>query len=90
MTRICQPIDSPQDLFKIFYEIIRYDRVSYSSVCILAIHNSTKFGRGLVIDLIKAAEKAQQDKCEALDTPLNVRLGFYKGMKQRSENMNNW
>lgn len=90
MRKVNDTVSSPKQLFKFFYERVRHQGVGYSVVSMCAIKFTSKFGVGLVLDIIEAAEEAQEHNNKPLDAPISVRLGLYKGLKQRSENMNNW
>lgn len=82
--------DSHKKLFKGMYRLVRCEGIRCSTVCYFAMYFAEKFGERTVLEIIRAAEKAQQHNNKPLDAPISVRLGLYKGLKQQSENMNNW
>lgn len=81
---------SQKKLFKFLYERVRNPDVGYAAISEYAFFFSKRFSVQDVLDILNAAEEAQEHNNKPLDTPISVRLGLYKGLKQRSENMNNW
>lgn len=81
---------SQKKLFKFLYERVRIQGVGYAVISRYAFYFSQRFGEQVVLDILNAAEEAQEHKNKPPLTPISVRLGLYKALKQLNENMNNW
>lgn len=80
--------DSHKKLFKVIYGMVRDEGLECSIVCYFAFRFAEKFGEKTTLDIIRAADQAKNNN--NTPTPISVRLGIYKALKQLNENMNNW